>query len=121
MPSNPNLKLKPRDSNPYARITIKRLPMGLLDQLRDRAQKMNKRLPIYCRIILEHAANHPSDYDKLITKGFAGEELISHEINIPVVNKQFLENLKDWDPFGDETANRIATTLLIKHFDEHDW
>ena len=98
------------------------MPKELFDELTTRSRNLNKKLPVYCRIILEHAMNTQGVYGgKPISSLDDGLNYASTEINIPVLNKKFLEAFKKWAPWGDEYANRTALAILTQHVEINEW
>lgn len=116
----PVLKLKPR-KKPLQKITINRMPKSVYDPLHNRASKFSKKVPIYCRIVLEHAIENKEDYSGPLKKAYPEDICIPTAIHIPIVNKEFMEKLGEWDPYGVDKKNAIAMSILKKHLEVRKW
>lgn len=117
--NQPILKLSPR-KKPLQKITVKKMPQALFDKLKERASRFNKNVPVYCRIVLEHSLKHQSDYTGAFSP-VKEEPVHPDEVNIPILDQDFLVALKSWNPFGDDSKNKIALSLLKKHLDVRKW
>jgi hypothetical protein len=123
MPSaepTPSLRLRER-TQPFQKITINRMPTLLYNQLEQRANRLNKSVAVYCRVVLEHAINHQSDYSGGLKNNYPHDSCYPKAINIPIADKTFLTDLFDWDPYGVCKRTLIALSILKKHLEVRTW
>jgi len=116
----PNVKLA-KQKLPLQKIVISHMPTSLYDELRRRAGRLNRRVNIYCRIVLEHAMTHKDDYTGLIGRDYDDQMRAARDVSIPVVDKAFLDALVAWDPYGVEKKTKIALGILKKHVEVRSW
>jgi len=116
----PNLKLKPREK-PFQKITINSMPKSIYDLLKKRADRLNKAVPQYCRVVLEHAIENQENYTGPLKSNFPAHTCIPGAIHIPIVDKNFMGRLVKWDPYGVEKKNAIALSIIKKHLDVRSW
>ncbi|HWB61965.1 MAG TPA: hypothetical protein VG603_00540 [Chitinophagales bacterium] len=116
----PELMLS-KQLTPKQKITLKRIPNELYLDLKTRANKLGKKVPTYCRIVLEHASKHRNDYKGKFRNAIDDEDKYAEEINIPISSKQFIKDLEKWNPFGDGKKSEIAINILRKHTEVRTW
>ena len=116
----PNIKLKKR-KKPLQKITITSMSVDMHKELQRRAAKYNKKVKDYCRIVLEHAIEHKNDYKGPINKTYNENVCVSDNIHIPLYDKEFKEELIEWDPYGVKFQPEIVKSLLKKHIEVRTW
>jgi len=116
----PMLKLKDR-GKPLQKITIADMPVDLYKELKKRASRYNRKVTDYCRIVLEHAMEYKDDYKGPILRGYNDEVSISEKIHVPLIDKEFKENLVKWDPYGVRIQPRLVLSILKKHIEVRTW
>lgn len=116
----PNLRLSTR-SKPHQKITVKKMPKEIHNLVKDRASDLGKKVPTYCRIVLEHSIDYKEEYKGKFTNRIKDESTYGTEINIPLESKEFLNHLVEWDPFGDEKKSDIALNIIRKHLEIRSW
>lgn len=124
MPNNedilPNLKLLKRET-PLQKISLNKIPKELYEKIESRADQLGKEVPVYCRIVLEHALENKNDYRGRHSTALRNSRTYGEVIHIPLQSLKFLENLEQWDPFGDGKKNKIALNILRKHLEVRSW
>ena len=116
----PQLKLESQET-PHQKISISRMPISVYDPLNERANSLQKRVPNYCRIVLEHAVDHKEDYEGPLAHKYPENPCYHRAIHIPIVNKEFMNQLLEWDPFGQRQRTKIALSILRKHLETRKW
>ncbi|MGD2215919.1 MAG: hypothetical protein PVJ64_04160 [Gemmatimonadales bacterium] len=116
----PVLKLDIREK-PYQKITINRMSLELYNQLKRRADKLNKTVPVYCRVVLEHAANYRQHYKGPLQSTYSEDAAHRSALTIPLKDREFLEELRAWDPYGVDMNTKIALSILKKHLEVRTW
>jgi hypothetical protein len=115
----PNLKLTPQEIPPQ-KINITHMPLRLYNELLIRANKLGKKVSIYCRIVLEHAVDHREHYNGVYESEMPIDSF-SSAIHVPVKNKEFMQTLLEWDPYGHRKRTDIALSILRKHLEVRKW
>jgi hypothetical protein len=114
------VKLEKRQT-PLQNITISRMPISVYEPLQKRASKLCQSVPVYCRIILEHALKHKDEYSGAYKTVYADSPCHSSAVTIPLLNKEFKVALKEWDPYGVEQYTKIALSIVKKHLEVKPW
>jgi len=116
----PILKLDQQEK-PLQKISISHMPLGLYNDLVARADRLGKKIPTYCRIILEHAIESPADYEGPYERDLQKDKGFSPAIHIPIKDKAFMRDLYEWDPYGHRKRTDIALSILRKHLEVRRW
>ena len=106
---------------PYQKISVLDMPMELYTELNRRAQRFNKQLKDYCRVVLEHAIQHKDDYTGPIDKQYDERVAVNQRVHIPLVDKAFKQALVAWDPYGLKKQTAIVKSILKKHIEVRSW
>ena len=85
----PILKLKKR-KEPFQKITINRMPISIYNKLKQRASKLNKKVSVYCRVVLEHALEHRGDYTGPLKQSYPEDTCYPTAITIPILDSEFM-------------------------------
>lgn len=117
----PSLRLEPQDKPPQ-KININQMPLTLFEELEERAGLLGgKKVPQYCRIVLEHAIEHQSEYAGPYKKALLRPKVFSKPLHIPLKGRDFMQKLVDWDPYGQRMKTDIAISILRKHIEVRRW
>jgi hypothetical protein len=116
----PRLKLQPQEK-PHQKISISHMPASLYKALERRARRVLKTVPNYCRVVLEHALEHKADYTGPLSEEHADGNSHEKAVHIPILNKKFMRELHDWDPYGLNQKTLIALSVLRRHLEVRTW
>jgi hypothetical protein len=116
----PNLKLSSQEKPPQ-KISINNMPLSIHQALEERANKVQRKVSTYCRVVLEHAVTHQADYEGPLNGRYPASPAHNAPVHIPVKDKDFMKELYAWGPFGLSKRTEIALSILKKHLEVRSW
>jgi hypothetical protein len=117
----PNLRLQAR-SKPFQKITLNDIPEQIMEEVLQRAYRLQQKPAVYVRIVLEHAelAENRNDYELPLSRKYRPGKVSTKTLHVPLQSRDFLERLLEWAPYGLRVKRDIAMAILKRHLDITD-